>query len=125
MWEFFKKKIKKPKIIGEKVYTFGVQEICAIGDQYEYKVKAENKQEAFKKLVIYFFAKNKPSNINEAIKSTSGTVTQPQKDSFTYWGMPRWFAKRINGDVRGDNYDYQHELEKYARANCIELDTNN
>jgi hypothetical protein len=121
MFGFFKKKVKVAD--KEKMYTFGMQEVCAIGDRYEYKVQAENREEAFKKLVEYFFSAEGRSTHLKEVQSTHHSVTQPHKNSFTTWGMPRWFAKRISGDVRGDDYDYQKDLVAYAIKNQIKLES--
>lgn len=123
----FVEKLTEPKVPKQKFYKFGMQEIAAIGDRYEYTVKADNKQEAFDKLIKYFFADKDAYRIaNEDVKSTHHTVTQPQKDSFTHWNMPYWFAKRISGDVRNRDkgYDYQRDLEVYAAKRGISLDKN-
>lgn len=115
IFNFWKKNksLKKP----EK-YKFRVHEIIASGDFYEYCVEAESRDEAFKKLVIWFFGNNRE---NIKVESRHGEVTMPQHDRFYHSGMPYWFAKRISGWVSEEGKDFQAELEKYCKNNNIQL----
>ena len=110
-------KKKEPKI---KEFTFGVEELVCSGDKYEYKVKASSKREAFNILVKYFFGEDN-HKIDKAVVTKEYQVTQPGKNSFTYWGMPRWFAERISGRVRNGRSNYQDKLEQHARKHGIIL----
>jgi len=124
MIQFFKNLLNgKPQPIEEKPksFTFSTTEIQSVGDKYEYTVEAESKEEAFKKLIEYFFGEGYP---NEGIKSKHYTVTRPQNYVFDYENMPHWFAKRLSGYVRDDDHDYQKELEKYCIDKNIKLDKN-
>lgn len=113
-------KVAEPK---EKKYTFSTNEIACIGDRYTYKVVAKSKKEAFKKLVIHFYSPG-GGGVSSDIESKHSTLTRPVRDSFTYVGMPYWFARRISGYVRDreTGEDNQMALEIYCRKNGIELD---
>lgn len=115
----FKKSKEPEKPKGPKTYTFSTTEICSIGDKYEYKIKASSKREAFNLLIQYFYGEKYPGE--GVVESKHYNVTQPQKDVFTYHGMPGWFARRISGWVRNDYTDFQKKLEQYAFENNIKL----
>ena len=111
MWPFKKKQKKKePK---PKSYSFTVWETCNVGDWYFYDVEADNKKEAFVKLVKYFYGKE----MNQPVKSDSRTISYPMTNRFGHTGMPLWFAKLISGG----HGEYRCELQKFARENGIEL----
>lgn len=124
---FFPKKIKKEnneengkELSKEKEFTFSVTDITCIGDKYSYKVKGKNKEEAFKKLVIYFFGELCNMDHND-VKSEHYTVTYPSRDIFKTELMPHWFGKRIGGNVgthRGDR-SYDERLKKFCKDNNI------
>lgn len=116
MWPF-KKKIT-PLTNEIKEFEFSSLEVQCVGDQYDYIIKATTREEAFKKLVQYFFDEE---NSSEDIKSYSSQVHFPSSDRFLYKGMPRWFAKRISGVRRDHDYNYQHSLEEYCFKNNINL----
>lgn len=117
IFKWFKPKSKTISVIEEQEFVFETSESAHIGDLYTYKVKAKSKEEAFNKLVQYFFGKN----MNQDIKSSHNTFSYPNNATFNYKNMPFWFAKRINGSVRDKNYDYQQKLEDYCKQNNIEL----
>jgi len=120
MWPFKKNKQKEPK---KKVYTFGVEEMTHIGERYEYKVTAENKKEAFNKLVKNFFGtREERVLVDKDIEANSWNIHSPNKAEFICWGMPYWFAKRISGIVRGPGFDFDKKLKKYAIDHDIDLD---
>ncbi len=112
---------QKPKPQTEEEFVFDVCETVCVGDLYRYKVKAPNKEEAFKKLVKFFFSKDGSCS---DVRSEHFNVSS-NRSGFTYHNMPYWFAKRISGySIEGIN-DYQKELEKYAIENDIELSNKN
>lgn len=111
---WFKK--EKPKKLEQKEFTFNVLKTVKIGDLYEYTVVAETKDEAFIKLVEYFFGEN----CNQDVKQKSFQVTYPNQSTFRT-NMPYWFAKKISGYVKDDKNDYQKELKKFAIENNINL----
>jgi hypothetical protein len=113
---WFKSKPKKQEI-KQTEFVFEVSESTHIGDLYKYTVKAESKEKAFKKLVQYFFGEN----MNQEVESEHRTFSYPNQATFDYKNMPIWFAKRISGQVKDKQYNYQHELEKYAVKNNIKL----
>jgi len=118
MWKIFNWFESKPKEEPkEKEFTFETSESAHIGDRYRYTVKAESQEEAFKKLVQYFFGEN----MNQEVKSKHDTFSYPNQARFDYKNMPFWFAKRISGHVRDKSCDYQKELEKYCIDNNIKL----
>ncbi len=116
---------KKPKEALEvKTYTFSVEETVKQGEVYTYKVKGTSQRDAFKKLVMWFFAIRSGDVPEGDVKSQCQNINYPGGSVFAYSGMPRWFAKRISGHVRDDSTkeDYQEQLEKYAEAQGIKLD---
>lgn len=96
-----------------KIFEFYIHEIICAGDYNKYIVEASNKEEAFKKLVNYFYGDGAKTDI----KSESGIVRQPQHDEFSYYGMPRWFAKCISAENR--NPSDREKLEEYCKRNNI------
>jgi hypothetical protein len=113
---FKSSKKEKTQPIEPKEFVLSMHEANCVGDWYKYTVKAESKEEAFKKLVEYFFGTKRVSS--EEVESDSGTVHYKGLDRFKYDGMPYWFARRISGDP---NPTYQRELEDYAKRNNIIL----
>lgn len=98
-----------------KTYNFEVLESTSIGDLYKYAVEAENRDEAFKKLVEYFYGEGYPS---EGIKSQHVNVVYPSESRFIT-NMPRWFAKRISGVAKDTNGHYEDKLVEYCTAKGI------
>lgn len=115
IFSWFKFKPKQQKV--KKEFVFQIYEVVKIGDLYRYTVKASNKEEAFKKLVEYFFGQNN----NQEIESKHLNTNYPMHEVFEYKNMPYWFAKRISGHVRDKLCDYQKKLEKYCIDNNIKL----
>ena len=115
MWNLFKRKIKKE--IKQTEFVFETHEAVKIGDLYRYTVTADSREEAFKKLVQYFFGEN----MNQEVKSEHFETSYPNDSIFSYKNMPRWFAKRLGGHIKDKSCDYQKELEKYAIDNNIRL----
>lgn len=111
----FKSKPKEQNV--KKEFVFEVHEAVKIGDLYKYTITATNKEQAFKKLVEYFFGEN----MNQEVKSEHLTTNYPMHEVFQYKNMPYWFAKRISGHVKDKSCDYQKELEKYCIDNNIKL----
>jgi len=107
------KPIKEVKI---KTYEFSTSEANCIGEWYRYRIEAESKEEAFKKLIEFFYGEN----INRPVKQSSGEVFYPGLSKFTYDGMPFWFAKLISGDC-GPDGSYYKELINYANKYDIKL----
>lgn len=120
MFTFFKKK-KTNNDLKEKTFKFSTLEAAKVGDLYEYTVKADTREEAFEKLVRWFYEKDGNINSND-IKLEHKNVTYPYHSVFRVEGMPLWFGKRISGQVRDNNYDYQKKLESYAIKHNINLD---
>lgn len=122
--EFFLGKSDAPQALPKQTeYKFSVTEIIASGDKYEYTVQAESRKEAFDKLVIFFFGENS-HEVNQAVTSKARTVHATHSDRFYYTGMPRWFAKRLSGQIREEGRDYQKDLQKYCINNNITLKPN-
>jgi hypothetical protein len=124
---FFKSRTSvRPLNKSPKEYTFSMTEMVCIRDRYTYKVKAESKEEAFKKLVMYFFSTD-ASGVRSDVESEHNNLTNPYKSHFSCKGMPYWFAKRLSGEVRDikNGIDNQHSLEVYCKKHGIELDKNN
>lgn len=96
-------------------FEFSTQEIVAIGDYYKYTVKAESKEEAFKKLVEYFYG----DKSSEDIVTKSGTISSPSRNLFEYKGMPMWFAKIISGVTQDSSGKHRQTLERYCKYNNI------
>lgn len=115
IFSWFKFKPKQQKV--KKEFVFQIYEVVKIRDLYRYTVKASNKEEAFKKLVEYFFGQNN----NQEIESKHLNTNYPMHEVFEYKNMPYWFAKRISGHVRDKSCDYQKKLEKYCIDNNIKL----
>jgi hypothetical protein len=120
IFNWFKSKPKQEVEIKQTEFVFEVHEAVKIGDLYRYTVTANNKEEAFKKLVQYFFGKN----MNQKVKSKHATTSYPNQVTFEYKNMPYWFAKRISGHIKDKGRNYQHELEKYCTKNNIKLKEN-
>lgn len=99
-----------------KEFTFETLEACKVGDKYIYKIQAKNRQEAFIKLVKYFYG-DLPE---DEVKSEHLNIHYPNLSTFET-NMPTWFAKRISGYVKEGNYNYQKQLEKFAIDNDIKL----
>ena len=117
---WFSKKKKEP--LKEKEFKFSCWEIPCFGDSYHYTVKASDKEEAFKKLVNWFFGED--SNIlQEDIKQQVLEIHYPGKEVFVTKGMPSWFGRRIGGTAinRETGEDYQKKLESYCVKNNIKL----
>lgn len=114
-----------PTVKERKKYTFSKDVMTCIGDRYTYEVLAESKEEAFKKLVIYFFSPG-GGGVHSDIESKHGTLSNPYKDHFSCVGMPYWFARRISGYVRDTpkGIDNQKTLEEYCAKHGIELERN-
>lgn len=110
-----------------KKFVFETMEAECVGDLYRYTVEANTKDEAFEKLVKYFFSKD----MIQPVESEHLTVSYPSLRKFEYTGMPYWFAKRITG-WRFDwvygwfggkrKESYQERLEEYAREHNIKLE---
>ena len=112
MW---KRKKKEPKV---KVFDFSVTDIRSVGDKYIYNVKGFTKEEAFQKLVEWFYAEGGHAKHAKDIEHHSFDVTQPTNNSFTSHGMPYWFARVISGGVgskslrMSDRADLTRYMEK-------------
>lgn len=104
----------------EKEFTMSVEEFAHVGDRYEYKVKARNRDEAIKKLVCYFYS-NRAEYVGQ-VESSHGIVTRPLKSEFNVEGMPTWLAKKISGVKREGDYDYEKMLHDYCEKNKIEIE---
>jgi len=110
----------------EKEFVFETWEVCCVGDKYKYTVTATSKEEAFEKLVKYFFGKES----DQPVRQEHFTIEYPQFNRSGYTGMPYWFSKRLGGWLFdwvygwfGGKYkiSYQEMLEEYARKHNIEL----
>lgn len=115
---WFKKFSPERKNETAKEFEFFMYETQNIGDWYRYTVEANSKEEAFEKLVKYFFAEGE--DMIQPVKQESGNVTIPN-GRFYYEGMPYWFAKRVSGVIKEFNNNYQMKLEEYANAHGIKL----
>ena len=116
IFKWFKKLKPEIKEETQKEFKFDTLEAFKIGDMYTYTVKAETREEAFIKLVKYFFGEEH----NQDIKSLHQEVTWPY-DSVFRTNMPFWFAKRIGGYRKEGRRDYQKELEIFAAEHNIKL----
>jgi len=101
----------------ESEFFFSVSESVHLGDLYEYRVTAASKKEAFDKLVQYFFGEERV----EGVKSQHKTFRYPEDATFEVKNMPWWFGKRISGNVRDEDHNFQQMLEEYAERNGIQL----
>lgn len=109
---------KHPTEQKPKKFTFDMHEAQCVGDYYKYTVEAASEDEAFKKLVNYFYG----NNGSVGIETQSGTVSYPHLSKFIHSNnMPYWFAKRISGVLKQGGRDYQAELEEYCKKNEIEI----
>lgn len=107
-------------------YIFETCEAHCVGDYYKYVVKADSKEEAFRKLVEFFYGEGYP---NADIKSSDATVSYPYR-SIEYWtGMPDWFYRILKGEARGPRGEPAPEraekdrelLKQYCRIHNIKL----
>lgn len=106
---------KRKKVDVPTEYKFTTTEVTCSGDKYEYTVKANNREEAFKKLVEWFFVKGGPHG--EDIEQDHYDVSVPSNYRFYTEGMPKWFGRCISGH-KGDHYK---TLDQYAKENGITL----
>lgn len=110
----------------EKEYTFETWEAACVGDKYVYTVTASSKDEAFEKLVKYFFGED----MCQPVKQEHHIIEYQALRRSGYIGMPYWFHRRIGGQIYDWVYgwfggkrkeSYQEKLEEYAREHNIKL----
>jgi len=115
-----------------KEFSFTTWEAHCVGDWYKYTVKADNEKEAFKKLVEFFYDKNKYHS--EDIVSKSRTISYPSHSEVGWINMPKWFARLISGHGREKTYNFfgkeiivdnYKSLEKYAKLHDININKYN
>lgn len=101
-----------------KKYKFSSLDVAKVGDLYTYEVVASSQQEAFRKLVEWFYAEGSPHNSD--IVQEHSSVNYPF-DTFCKGldGMPTWFAQCISGG-NGDRPCW-HKFEKYVNKHGIKL----
>ena len=110
-----KNRTAAPYPVREKQYDFSVMEIEAVGEVYNYRVKGKNKEEAFRKLFMYF----KNNHHHKEIDSDHNIVVQPQKSVFRVMGMPTWFWRYLCGHPTDED---RKKYNEDARKNGIECD---
>jgi len=116
-------KKKEPKERKEKAYQFSTTEIIASGDKYEYTVQAYSREEAFKKLVDWFYGEKGHAKHDDAVKQQSFQVTMPQNDRFETSGMPWWFGRMISSSGSRSTFaEARKRLANYLIENNIKED---
>jgi len=106
------------KRIKEKTFNFSIEETVRTGEAYNYKVKAETRDEAVAKLVEYFFGEK---DFNADIEAKHVNLDYPFQKTFSFHGMPEWLAKRASGYTKSGNVNYHEQLEQYAKEHNITL----
>lgn len=106
------KKRAAPVVPKSSAYSFSVTEIAAVGDKYVYRVQGDNRDDAFAKLVEYFYGTTGEPDV----ESDHFTVLNPSGDRF-HTNMPMWFA-RVISDTYGP---YRQELAKQDRQKLEEF----
>lgn len=99
----------RPKKAEPKSYKFSTLDGNFVGDKYVYTVEASSREEAFEKLVRYFYERGFTSR--DDVKSEHFHVTIPAYDRFDVYGMPLWFARKISG--RGNSKEFMDYVEKH------------
>lgn len=113
---WFKKKFEIKK---KKKFSFEASGASCIGDLYHYKIEAENKEEAFKKLVEYFYGSD-GMILGQNIESEQFDVVYPTREVFEVKNMPSWFGRLILGRAKEGDMKI---LEEYCKKNNINLQT--
>lgn len=110
----WQKKVEGATVPKPKEFVFKTRTKPMVGDWYEYTVKADSKEEAFKKLVQYFYSDYNPE---EKIESRSGQVIYQGQEIFAE-GMPQWFALYLSGS---NDKESRRKFEDYCEENNIVL----
>lgn len=101
----------------EKIYTESIAWKHECADKKIYKIKAKSKDEAFKKLVEYYYANiDKQKSLDkdiEIVTKTNGNTTYVIPTLTT---VPLWFARVVN--ALGTEEDYK-KLNHYLLDNGI------
>ena len=101
----------------EKIYTESIAWKQECADKNIYKIKAKSKDEAFKKLVEYYYADiDKQKCLDKDIEIVTKTNGNPTYVIPTLTTVPLWFARVVN--ALGTEEDYK-KLNHYLLDNGI------
>lgn len=101
----------------EKIYTESIAWKQECADKNIYKIKAKSKDEAFKKLVEYYYTDiDKQKCLDKDIEIVTKTNGNPTYVIPTLTTVPLWFARVVN--ALGTEDDYK-KLNHYLLDNGI------
>lgn len=86
--KWFARKPSKPR-----KFTFYTSTMPAVGDRYEYTIKADSEEEAFNILVRWFYGPVS-YKFDEQVEQEHYDTTYPRLEVFQT-NMPTWFARYI------------------------------
>ena len=96
MIKFFKRLLGR-KSREPRDFKFFLATVPAVGDRYEYTVKAKTKDEAFEMLVRWFYEKGPNAPKMDEIQQDHYDTVYRSREIFET-NMPEWFAHIIHGD---------------------------
>jgi hypothetical protein len=115
----FWQKLTSPKTMNVNTqFTFAMVELPAVAEKYEYKVKATNKEQAFEKLVRYFYDK---TGLDKDVVSNHLSSSDINQVVFYTEGMPEWFGRCVSSQ-RCQPKDIK-KLREYCALKGIKLRT--
>lgn len=93
----FLKRLLKSSPAKDREFTFFLTTMPAVGDKYEYTVKAASKEQAFELLVRWFYEVGPNAPAQNSIQQEHYDTVHRSLEVFET-NMPGWFAHIIHGE---------------------------